>query len=295
MPQTGLITPSNIGIVTRPCTDVQQQQNLSNIANNLVNLQTQIGDPSTLPPLLAQIPGLDGLPGGPGGPGTPGTDGPAGTSGIDLTSLIRQILQTIQTIIDTMPTPGGSGLPGYGGLYIGSTQNIPSSGSGAGTVTVVPFDTAMPTLAVTATTGSGAKLTVGAAGDYLVTFSLTGQPVNVTNSKVVFNNKLVSFVKKNGSTILTQSVAGSSTQTYNLNADTVRGENMNVSGCAILTLANNDYLQLMGDPRRGLNGAGTDMITLNTAANTAKTTLTTELANITCDLLAGQLNVLRLA
>ncbi len=101
MPQTGVLTPTNLGIsTTRPCTEQQVSQSLSNIANNLINLQTQIGDPSTLPPILAQIPGLEGLPGAPGGPGTPGADGPAGAAGIDLTGLLRQILQTIGQIIN---------------------------------------------------------------------------------------------------------------------------------------------------------------------------------------------------
>ncbi len=168
MPQTGLITPTNLGIVTRPCTEQQQSQNLSNIANNLINLQTQIGDPSTLPPIISQIPGLDGVPGGPGGPGTSGTDGPAGTSGIDLSSLIRQILQTIQTIINTMPSPGGSGLPGWGGLALTSQQDIVNSAWGAWTD--IAFNAAMPVSNVTATTGASAKLTVANTGKFAVNF-----------------------------------------------------------------------------------------------------------------------------
>ncbi len=102
MAKTGFITPGNLGIVSRPCTDTQQQQNWSNVGDNILNLSSQIGDPSTIPPIIAQIPGLDGLPSGPGGPGTPGTDGAAGAPGMNLTSVISQLLRTIEQILQTI-------------------------------------------------------------------------------------------------------------------------------------------------------------------------------------------------
>ncbi len=240
MAQTGLLTPGTIGLVTRPCTDTQTQQNWQNVANNLVNLQTQIGDPSTLPPIISQIPGLDGVPGGPGGPGTSGTDGPAGTSGIDLTSLLRQILQTIRTIIETIGglTPG-SGVSAYASLFLTSTFNAASVDFAEH---IFPFDTAGPSLLATPTTGAAAKITVASAGDYAVWFETLADETNATAISVESSTSC--YLKKNGTAITGSSArSGGGNQVSTTAADKIGSYN-NTSTSMILTLANGDYIQV---------------------------------------------------
>lgn len=91
MPETGVLTTRNLGINTRPCTDVQNEQNWANLVPAVLNLQNQIGDISKIPIVEQGVPGMDGVP------------------GTSVSDIIRQILDTLHTIITGGGGGGGTG------------------------------------------------------------------------------------------------------------------------------------------------------------------------------------------
>ncbi len=148
-----MLDHTNVGVNPNLCNPNQASQNFRALRNNDLNLQQQSGK-------LNQYFSKSGVP--------PGKDDPNITDAL-------QDLESRVSALESATGGGGSGVSAYGSLLLTSDQDVAMATPGDLYTDLVEFDTAGPTLGITATTGASAKLEVASDGDYYISYSLQGQ------------------------------------------------------------------------------------------------------------------------